>query len=171
MMGPASCTQCPPGPSSGQGREDVNDDLAPRHDRVPESWWDEQAEAFEAWADSVQPADLEPSDTRALQTITRLTDLRKEIEAAILDAVCEARRSGHTWSEIGVMLDVSKQAAQQRYGPKLDGVPVEGGRAVIDTDERPDADRHLADAYQHQPEDPALIESATRLAARTTPEW
>ena len=33
------------------------------------------------------------------------------------------------------------------------------------------ADRPLADAYRHQPEDPALIESAARLAARTTPEW
>ena len=149
----------------------MNDDLTPRHDRVPESWWDERAEAFEAWADSVHPADLEPADTRALQTITRLTDLRKEIEAAIFGAVCEARRTGHTWSEIGVMLGVSKQAAQQRYGSKLDGVPVEEGRAVIDADERPDADRHLADAYRHQPEDPALIESAARLAARTMPEW
>lgn len=150
--------------------KDVNNDLTSRHDCVPESWW-ERAEAFETWADSVHPADLEPADTRALQTITRLTDLRKEIEAAIFDAVCEARRAGHTWSEIGVMLGVSKQAGQQRYGPRLDGVPVEGGRAVIDTDERPDADRHLADAYRHLPEDPALIKSATRLAARTTPEW
>lgn len=137
---------------------------------MADHWWEQCAEAFETWADNVHPADLEPADTRALQTITRLTDLRKEIEAAIFDAVCEARRTGHTWSEIGVMLGVSKQAAQQRYGPKLDGVPVEGGRAVIDTDERPDADQHLADAYRHQPEDPALIESATRLAARTTPE-
>ena len=33
---------------------------------------------------------------------------------------------------------------------------------MIDADERLDADRHLADAYRHQPEDPALIESATR---------
>ena len=171
MIRPALSTQCPPGPGSGQGRENVNDDLTPRHDRVPESWWDEQAEAFETWADSVHPADLEPADTRALQTITRLTDLRKEIEAAIFDAVCEARRTGHTWSEIGVMLGVSKQAAQQRYGPMLADDPVEADRGMIDTDERPDADQHLADAYRHQPEDPALIESATRLAARTTPEW
>ena len=124
----------------------MNDDLAPRHDRVPESWWDERAEAFETWADSVHPADLEPADTRALQTITRLTDLGKEIEAAIFDAVREARRTGHTWSEIGVMLGVSKQAAQQRYGPMLADGPVEGARAVIDTDERLDADRYLADA-------------------------
>lgn len=47
----------------------------------------------------------------------------------------------------------------------------EGARAVIDADERLAADRHLVDAYRHQPEDPALIESAARLAARTVPEW
>ena len=57
-----------------------------RHDRVPESWWGERAEAFEAWADSVHPADLEPADTRAPSS---LADLRKEIDAAMKQ--CERR--------------------------------------------------------------------------------
>ena len=95
----------------------MNDNLNPRHDRVPESWWDERSEAFEAWADSVSPADLEPADTTALQAITRLTDVRKEIDAAILEAVREARRHCRTWAEIGAMLGVTKQAAQHKYGP------------------------------------------------------
>ena len=47
----------------------------------------------------------------------------------------------------------------------------EGAQAVIDADERHDADRRLIDAYRRMPEDPALIESAARLAARTMPEW
>ena len=47
----------------------------------------------------------------------------------------------------------------------------EGAQAVIDADERLDADRRLIDAYRRMPEDPALIESAARLAARTMPEW
>ena len=128
---PAFPRNARPDQSSGQGREVVNDDLTPRHDRIPEGWWDERAEAFEAWADSVHPADLEPADTRALQTITRLTDLRKEIEAAIFDAVCEARRTGHTWSEIGVMLNVSKQAAQQKYGLMLAHQGHRRGRAYL----------------------------------------
>ena len=97
----------------------MNDDLTPRHDRVPESWWDERAEAFEAWADSVNPADLEPADTRALQAITRLADLRKEIDAAILEAVREARGKRRTWAEIGAMLGVTRQAAQHKYAPML----------------------------------------------------
>ena len=47
----------------------------------------------------------------------------------------------------------------------------EGARAVIDADERAAADRRLIEAYRRLPEDPALIESAARLAARTAPEW
>ena len=97
----------------------MNDDLTPQPDRVSERWWDERAEAFEAWADSVSPADLEPADTSALQAITRLTDLRREIDAAILEAVWEARQQRRTWAEIGTMLGVSKQAAQHKYGPVL----------------------------------------------------
>ena len=47
----------------------------------------------------------------------------------------------------------------------------EGAQAVIDADERLTADRRLTEAYRRLPEDPALIESAARLAARTAPEW
>jgi hypothetical protein len=102
----------------------MNDDLTPQQDRVPDSWWDERSEAFEAWANSVHPADLEPANTRALQTITRLTDLRKEIDAAILEAVREAHLQCRTWAEIGAMLGVTKQAAQQKFGPLLaDSLP------------------------------------------------
>ena len=46
----------------------------------------------------------------------------------------------------------------------------EGARAVINADERLAADRRLLDAYRRMPEDPALVESAARLAARTVPE-
>lgn len=47
----------------------------------------------------------------------------------------------------------------------------EGARAVIEADERLAADRRLVDAYRRLPEDPAFVESAARLAARTVPEW
>lgn len=33
------------------------------------------------------------------------------------------------------------------------------------------ADRQLVAAYQRQPPDPALIQSAARLATITVPEW
>lgn len=142
----------------------MNDDLTPQPDR----WWDERAEAFEAWADRVSPADLEPANTSALQVITKLTDLRKEIEAAILDAVREARRASHTWSEIGTMLGVTKQAAQHKYGPLLaDSRPDASEPPIGDPGEQLAADRRLIEAYRRLPEDPVLIESAARLAART----
>ena len=59
----------------------------------------------------------------------------------------------------------------QARGTNRSALLREGARAVIDADERRDADRCLIDAYRRMPEDPALIESAARLAARTMPEW
>lgn len=158
---PALSTQCPPGPSSGQGREAVNDDLTPRHDRVTESWWDERAEAFEAWADSVHPADLEPADTRALQAITRLADLRKEVDEAILEAVREARGKGHTWAEIGAMLGVTRQAAQPKYAPLLIDTPLENddGEAFA-SEESPQRPRTVSTAQAHAGTQPDLVAHA-----------
>ena len=95
-------------------------------------WWEQRAEAFEAWADRIDPADLQPADTRALQAIARLTELRKEVDAAILEAVCEARGKRRTWAEIGAMLGVTRQAAQHKYGPRLADVPVEGAQRDLD---------------------------------------
>ena len=47
----------------------------------------------------------------------------------------------------------------------------EGVRAVIDAEDRSIADRRLVKAYRRLPEDPAMIESAARMAAETAPEW
>ena len=148
----------------------MSDDLRRQPDRMSESWWDERSEAFAAWADSVSPADLEPADTSALQAITRLTDLRREIDEAIVEAVREARRQCRTWAEIGTMLGVSKQAAQHKYGPVLaDSQPDANEPPIADPVEQLAADRRLIEAYRRLPEDPALIDSAARLAARTAP--
>ena len=46
-----------------------------------------------------------------------------------------------------------------------------GARAVIEAEDLAAADRRLVAAYQRQPPDPALIQSAARLAALTVPEW
>ncbi|MCY3566652.1 MAG: hypothetical protein OXH27_10780 [Gammaproteobacteria bacterium] len=140
-------------------------------DEIADRWWEQRAEAFEAWADSVEPADLQPADTRALQAIAKLTELRTEVDAALLEAVREARGKRHKWAEIGAMLGVTRQAAEHKYGPRLDDVPIEGSRTVIDADEWLDADQRLIDAYRRLPEDAALSESVARFAARTTPEW
>lgn len=46
-----------------------------------------------------------------------------------------------------------------------------GAAAVIEAAEQRDADRTLQEAYRRVPQDPALVASARRLAAETTPEW
>lgn len=46
-----------------------------------------------------------------------------------------------------------------------------GAAAVIEAAAQIDADRALQQAYRRRPQDPALVASALRLAAETTPEW
>jgi metal-responsive CopG/Arc/MetJ family transcriptional regulator len=46
-----------------------------------------------------------------------------------------------------------------------------GAQAVLEAEELTAADRHLLLAYRRQPADPALVQSARRLAAKTAPAW
>lgn len=73
--------------------------------------------ALEAWADNVNPADLREAETSSLRTIAELVDQRNEVDDGLVAAVRVARDVGRSWSEIAAMLGVSKQAAQQKYGP------------------------------------------------------
>jgi hypothetical protein len=60
--------------------------------------------------------DLVAVDTSSLQAIARLAAQRELLEARVCEAVNVARAAYRSWSEIGAMLGVSKQAAQRRYG-------------------------------------------------------
>lgn len=77
----------------------------------------DRARALEEWADRVESGDLKLVDTKTLRAIAELADRRAEIDQALEEAVRSARRARRTWSEIGAMLGVSKQAAQRKYGP------------------------------------------------------
>ena len=77
----------------------------------------ERAAALERWADTVNSEDLTTADTESLRVIAELTERRDEIDDELLEAVRAARRANRSWSEIGAMLGVSKQAAQRKYGP------------------------------------------------------
>ena len=46
-----------------------------------------------------------------------------------------------------------------------------GAQAVLEVERSAAADRELRAAYLRQPADPALVQSARRLAAETTPAW
>ena len=79
---------------------------------------EERAAALEAWAETVDPAGLRSADTEALRHIGELDRRRHDVDVELAQTVQEARAAHRSWSEIGAMLGVSKQAAQRKYGNK-----------------------------------------------------
>ena len=79
----------------------------------------ERAKALEDWAERVESSDLEVADTEALRMIAELAERREVVEEELTEAVRSARQAHRSWSEIGTMLGVSKQAAQRKYGSKV----------------------------------------------------
>lgn len=77
---------------------------------------EERVAALERWADTVETDDLREVDMSSLRTIAELADQRQAVEVALAEAVHQARLARRSWSEIGAMLGVSKQAAQRKYG-------------------------------------------------------
>lgn len=77
-----------------------------------------RAAKVEAWADAVAPEDLRSADTASLQRIATLVAERERIDADVEEAVAAARGAGRSWAQIGLVLGVTKQAAQQRYGSR-----------------------------------------------------
>jgi hypothetical protein len=75
----------------------------------------ERAAALEEWAERVSGDELVAADTKALRAIAELAEQREDVDAAIVEAVRSARAAHRSWSEIGAMLGVSKQAAQRKY--------------------------------------------------------
>lgn len=81
----------------------------------------QRSAALEAWADQVEVEDLRTVDTDSLRRIASLAQHRDNLEAELVESVREARAARRTWSEIGTMLGVSKQAAQRKYGTRVAG--------------------------------------------------
>lgn len=79
----------------------------------------QRADALERWAVDVDADDLVEADTAALRTIAELVKQRHDVDTALLDAIRDARNADRSWSEIGAMLGVSKQAAQRKYAAKI----------------------------------------------------
>ena len=76
----------------------------------------DKAAALERWAEEVSADDLEVVDTSVLQALGQLAEQRAALDDEVAEAVGRARAAKRTWSEIGAMLGVSKQAAQRKYG-------------------------------------------------------
>jgi hypothetical protein len=77
-----------------------------------------RAAALERWADTVAHDEFVEADTSVLKHLAALADQRRTLESELAAAVGEARRAKRSWSEIGLMLGVSKQAAQRKYNTK-----------------------------------------------------
>lgn len=78
----------------------------------------ERAAALEAWSERVETQELREADTGALRAIAELVHQRAHVDDELTAAVRAARQAQRSWSEIGTMLGVSKQAAQRKYGAK-----------------------------------------------------
>ncbi len=78
----------------------------------------QRAANLERWAEDVDADDLRSADTDALRQIVDLVEQRQHVEEELDAAVQAARDARRSWSEIGAMLGVSKQAAQRKYGNK-----------------------------------------------------
>ncbi len=85
-------------------------------DQDQNRWLADRLAAFEKWADEVEPEDLEPASLESMGAIAALVNQQDEINQALARAVADARKRGRSWSEIGKMLGVSKQAAHRKYG-------------------------------------------------------
>lgn len=53
-----------------------------------------------------------------IEGLKGLVDLRTELDAQIGESARLLQAQGYSWAEIGRVLGVSKQAAQQRFGKK-----------------------------------------------------
>jgi hypothetical protein len=56
-----------------------------------------------------------------LEDLERLTTLRAEVEEMMTKAVRKARKAGFSWYDIGPAMGVSRQAACEKYGKRLNG--------------------------------------------------
>lgn len=70
---------------------------------------------------------LETDPAATLELIAIAQDARNTTRDILADAVRAAREAGHSWSTIGEVLGMSRQAAQQRFGGASDDLPESHG--------------------------------------------
>lgn len=77
----------------------------------------DETTAAEQWIDQLDPADssVKVSDGRYLRHIHEAAEAADAAADGLRAAVAEARANGESWGTIGMVLGVSRQAAQQRF--------------------------------------------------------
>lgn len=73
--------------------------------------------AAEQWIDQLNPDDpsVKVRDGRYLRHVREAADEADTAAEHLRQAVAEARANGESWGTIGMVLGVSRQAAQQRF--------------------------------------------------------
>ena len=80
----------------------------------------EQAAAhFEQLADDLDPDTVHAEETDDLRQVAIASDVVRDDEARLREAVQLARAHGRSWNQIAVALGVSRQAARQRFADKV----------------------------------------------------
>jgi hypothetical protein len=69
----------------------------------------------EAWLDSLDPATTPAEDPVDLRALAEANDGLEQAERSVAAAVDVARAAGRSWAQIGMILGISRQAAQQRF--------------------------------------------------------
>ncbi len=84
---------------------------------------DAAAADAESWLDHLDPDDptlVVDRDLATLRSIGSALSVLEAAEAGLVRAVAEAKRAGKSWTDIAIVLGVSRQAARQRFGSKID---------------------------------------------------
>jgi hypothetical protein len=93
------------------GTNTVNSRLTPKRGRPPA-----ENGAYAAFARRILGAYARRIATGDIESLTELTHLANDIDAAMQEAITGLRAFGYSWAEIGSRLGVTRQAAQQRWG-------------------------------------------------------
>ena len=75
-----------------------------------------ETEADEAWLDHLDPAATPADDPAELRRIGLALRGTETADAELRDAVAAARTAGRSWAQIGMVLGVTRQSAQERFG-------------------------------------------------------
>ena len=77
----------------------------------------------ERWLDSLDPAAIASPDADAgrLRRVANAVRSVANDHVELAEAVTEARKYGHTWTQVAAMLGTSRQAAQERFGDPTEG--------------------------------------------------
>lgn len=85
----------------------------------------DETAAAEHWLEHLDPNDplVKVRDGQHLRSVRAAADALEAADADLRRAVAEARAHGDSWGTIGMVLGVSRQAAQQRFGSAQDVKP------------------------------------------------